>query len=129
MIKKIETNNAPAPIGPYSQAVLIEAMGFVFTAGQIALDADSGEMIVGGVEDQTFKVMENLKAVIEAAGGNMGSVIKTTIFLKDMADFPKVNTVYERYFSTPPYPARSTVEVASLPKDALVEIDAVVKVC
>jgi 2-iminobutanoate/2-iminopropanoate deaminase len=127
MIKEMKSTGAPKPIGPYSQAVLIDESGLLFTAGQIALDAATGLMAPGGIEEQTAKVLENLKAVIMAAGGNMSCVVKTSIFLKEMADFQKVNEVYGRFFDTPPYPARSTVQVANLPKGALVEIEAVAK--
>jgi 2-iminobutanoate/2-iminopropanoate deaminase len=124
-VKEVRTDRAPAPIGPYSQALLHEKSGFVFTAGQIALDAGSGTMVEGGVREQTVKVMENLRAVLEAAGTGMQDVVKTTIYLADMGDFPAVNEVYAENFTRPPYPARTTVEIASLPKGALVEIDAV----
>jgi 2-iminobutanoate/2-iminopropanoate deaminase len=122
---EIGTGNAPKPIGPYSQAVLVKGQGLLFTAGQIGLDPATGEMVSGGVEEQAHRVLENLKAIIEAANGTLEDVVKTTIYLKNMGDFSKVNTVYASYFATRPYPARSTVEVASLPKGALVEIDAV----
>lgn len=125
-MKDIRTGKAPAPIGPYSQALLVEQSGgLVYTAGQIALDAESGEMVGGGAGEQTRKVMENLKAVLEAAGTDMNRVVKTTIYLADMGDFPTVNEVYAGYFAEPPFPARSTVQVAALPKGALVEIDVV----
>lgn len=121
----ILTQSAPQPIGPYSQAI---RMGeFVFCSGQIALDPASGQMIVGDVEAQTRRVMENLKAVVVAGGGTMDSIVKTTIFLKSMGDFPKVNEIYGTYFKGTP-PARSTIEVARLPKDALVEVEAIVAV-
>ncbi|MFQ6103041.1 MAG: RidA family protein [Candidatus Glassbacteria bacterium] len=122
------TDKAPAPIGPYSQAICLEEEGLLFTAGQIAIDPGTGQMVAGGIEEQTRMVLENLKAVIKAAGSDTGKTVKTTIYLKNMDDFPKVNAIYETYFSRQPYPARSTVEVASLPKGALVEIDAVVKI-
>lgn len=115
------TPNAPQPIGPYSQA--IKAGGFVFCSGVIPLDARTGQIAATDVEGQTRKVMENLKAVLEASGTGFEKVVKTTIFLKSMNDFPKVNEVYGGYFGLNP-PARSTVEVARLPKDVLVEIEA-----
>jgi len=126
VLKEVFTDRAPKPIGPYSQAVIHRGTGLLFTAGQIALDADTGDIVSGGVEEQTRRVLDNLTAVIEEAGGKMEGVIKTTIFLAHMSDFPKVNAVYETYFRGPPYPARSTVEVAALPREALVEVDAVV---
>ncbi|HTL13012.1 MAG TPA: RidA family protein [Bdellovibrionota bacterium] len=116
------TKAAPAPIGPYSQA--IRAGGLLFCSGQIALDPASGQIAPGGVQEQTARAMENLKAVLEEGGAGFGRVVKTTIFLKSMSDFPQVNEVYGRYFTGTP-PARSTVEVSRLPKDVLVEIEAV----
>src|SRR3954466_13530895 len=112
------TPNAPKPIGPYSQA--IKAGGFLFCSGQVALDPQTGQMRGTDVETQARQVMENVKAVLEAGGASFDSVVKTTIFLKSMNDFPKVNEIYGTYFKGTP-PARSTVEVARLPKDALVE--------
>lgn len=117
----ILTDKAPQPIGPYSQA--IRAGGFIFCSGQIPLDPVSGQIVGADVESQTRQVMSNVKAVVEAAGETMVSVVKTTIFLKSMADFPKVNEVYGKYFEGIVAPARSTVEVARLPKDVLVEIE------
>ena len=116
------TPNAPQPIGPYSQA--IKAGGLVFCSGQIPLDAKTGQIAASDVEGQTRKVMENLKAVLEAAGTGFEKVVKTTIFLKSMNDFPKVNEVYGSFFGAVS-PARSTVEVARLPKDVLVEVEAI----
>ena len=121
MAKKVhETKNAPAPIGPYSQAV--EAGGFLFCSGQIALDPASGQVSTGGVPEQTELVMKNIQAVLTQAGLGFEAVVKTTIFLTDMADFPAVNEVYGRHFKTQP-PARSTVAVAGLPKGVKVEIE------
>ena len=118
------TANAPQPIGPYSQAV--KSGGFLFCSGQIALDPKSGQIVgAGDVQVQSRQVMENLKAVVEAAGCSLDRVIKTTIFLKSMDDFPKVNEIYGAYFKVNP-PDRSTVEVARLPKDLLVEVEAIV---
>ncbi|MBI2943691.1 MAG: RidA family protein [Candidatus Wallbacteria bacterium] len=114
--------DAPAPVGPYSQAV--EAGDFVFLAGQIPLDPATGQLIDGTIEEQTERVMANLRAVLAAAGLGFGSVVKTTIFLESMEDFARVNAVYGKYFSECP-PARSTVEVSHLPKGAAVEIDLV----
>ena len=120
----IQTANAPAAIGPYSQAV--RAGDLLFISGQIPLDAKSGELVKGGVAEETKKVLENLKAIIEAAGGGLGDVVKTTIFLKDMGNFATVNEVYGTYFPQP-FPARATVEVARLPRDVNVEIEAIAK--
>jgi len=116
------TDRAPKPIGPYSQAV--KANGFVFVSGQIALDPKTGEFAGTDVKQQTERVMENLKAILEASGAPLNHVVKTTVYLKSMDDFAAMNEVYARYFSLAP-PARSTVQAARLPKDALVEIDVV----
>jgi len=121
-INNIYSNNAPEPIGPYSQA--IEVNGFIYTSGQIAIDPESGQLLEGNVEDQTRLILDNLKAVLEAADSGLDKVVKTTIYLKSMDDFPVVNTVYSVYFSKIP-PARSTVEVSRLPKNVLVEIDCI----
>jgi 2-iminobutanoate/2-iminopropanoate deaminase len=119
------TARGPKPIGPYSQA--IKANGFIFVSGQIALDANSGEFIGTDVRQQTERVLENLKAILEAAGTSLHHVVKTTVFLKDMNDFTAMNEIYAGYFSAAP-PARSTVEAARLPKDALVEIEVIASV-
>lgn len=119
----VHTSNAPAAIGPYSQAVKVQG-GLVYTAGQIALDPSTGQIIEGDVKAQTRRVMENLKAILEAAGTNLPSVVKTTVFLKDMNEFASMNEVYGEYFKQDP-PARSTVEVARLPKDVRVEIEVI----
>jgi 2-iminobutanoate/2-iminopropanoate deaminase len=116
------TPRAPKPIGPYSQA--IKANGFVFLSGQVGLDPQSGEIAGTDVRQQTERVLENLKAVLEAAGASLHHVVKTTVFLKSMDDFPAMNETYGRYFTSAP-PARSTVEVSRLPKNALVEIDVI----
>lgn len=121
MKKEIVTNNAPKAIGPYSQGVVCGSL--LFTSGQIPADPFSGE-IVSGIEAQACRALENLKAVIESGGSAMENVIKVTVFLKDMNDFSVVNEVYGRYFPKP-YPARSCVEVARLPKDVLIEIEAI----
>lgn len=118
--KIIETKNAPAPIGPYSQAV--EAGGFVFCSGQIALDPATNQISTGGVPEQTELVMKNINAVLTEAGLGFDNIVKTTIFLTDMADFPAVNEVYGKYFKSQP-PARSTVAVAGLPRGVKVEIE------
>ncbi len=123
MKKEILTPNAPAPIGPYSQA--IEIGNLVFCSGQIPLDPASGLIVgEGSVEVQTNQVMKNISSVLAQAGLNFSNVVKTTIFLKNMADFPKVNGIYAESFKAP-FPARSTVEVARLPKDVLVEIEVI----
>jgi 2-iminobutanoate/2-iminopropanoate deaminase len=118
--KHLTTTAAPRPIGPYSQAVI--AGGFLFVSGQIALDPGTNELVQGDVEVQTERVMENLMAILAEAKLSASNVVKTTIFLKDMADFPRVNAVYARYFAADP-PARSTVAVAGLPKGVDLEID------
>lgn len=120
----IQTTNAPAAIGPYSQAV--RAGDLLFVSGQIPLDPKTGELVRTGVADETKRVLENLKAILEAAGGSFGDVVKTTIFLKDMNNFSTVNEVYGTYFPQP-FPARATVEVARLPRDVNVEIEVVAK--
>ncbi len=120
--KIIQTEDAPKAIGPYSQAVRMD--GLVFTAGQIGLDPSTGELISETIEAQTRQVLTNLKHVLTAAGSGLSFVIKTTVFLKDMSDFLKMNSVYAEFFPDHP-PARSTVAVAALPKGALVEIEAV----
>ena len=119
----ISTKNAPAAIGPYSQGVSVKG-GFIYTAGQIALVPSTGEIVAGGIKEQTRQVLENLKAILEAGGSNLATVVKTTVFLKDMNEFAAMNEVYGQYFKDNP-PARSTVEVARLPKDVRVEIEAV----
>jgi 2-iminobutanoate/2-iminopropanoate deaminase len=114
------TNRGPKPIGPYSQA--IKSNGMLFVSGQVALDPQSGEFVGADVRQQTERVLENLKGILEAAGVSFHHVVKTTVFLKEMNDFAAMNEVYARYFAAAP-PARSTVQAARLPKDALVEID------
>jgi 2-iminobutanoate/2-iminopropanoate deaminase len=123
MKKEILTSSAPAPIGPYSQA--IDTGSMVFCSGQIPLDPSTGAIVgEGDVETQTRQVMKNISEVLRQAGLGFQQVIKTTIFLKNMSDFPKVNAVYAESFQAP-YPARSTVEVARLPKDVAVEIEVI----
>jgi 2-iminobutanoate/2-iminopropanoate deaminase len=121
-LRPVQTDRAPAAIGPYSQAVA--ANGFLFTAGQIPLDPATGQIITGDVSAQTERVLHNLAAVLEAAGASWASVVKTTVFLHDMNDFPAVNQVYARVLGSA-RPARSTVQVAALPRGVLVEIDAI----
>jgi 2-iminobutanoate/2-iminopropanoate deaminase len=121
----VSTKAAPAAIGPYSQAVRIGS--FLYTSGQVALDPASGALVTGGVTEQTVRVIENLKAVLSAGGANLAQVVKTTVFLKNIGDFAAMNEVYGRYFAGEDIiaPARSTVEVARLPRDALVEIEVI----
>lgn len=121
-LKKITTDKAPGAIGPYSQA--ITANGFVFTAGQIPLDPIAGKIVDGGIVEQTDRVMENLQEVLRAAGATWADVVKTTVYLHDLAHFPTVNEVYGKWLGDA-RPARSTVQVASLPRGALVEIDVI----
>ena len=116
------TDKAPKPIGPYSQAV--KSNGFLFASGQVALDPHSNEFVGGDIRRQTERAMENIKAVVEAAGSNLNHVVKSTVFLKDMNDFAAMNEAYGKFF-TAAQPARSTVQVARLPKDALVEIEVI----
>jgi 2-iminobutanoate/2-iminopropanoate deaminase len=118
----VTTERGPKPIGPYSQGV--KANGMLYLSGQVALDPKTNEMLIGGIRQQTERVLENIKGILEAAGSNLHHVIKTTVFLKDMNEFPQMNEVYGRYFPAAP-PARSTVQVARLPKDALVEIEVI----
>lgn len=124
-IEPISTDDAPAAIGPYSQA--IRAGDLIFVSGQIPLIPESGQLITGSIEKQTHQVLQNMKAILTAAGADFGQVVRTTIFLKDLSHFNQVNEVYGSYFK-PPYPARACVEVSKLPKDVDVEIDAIVKV-
>jgi 2-iminobutanoate/2-iminopropanoate deaminase len=120
--KPISTTAAPAAIGPYTQA--IQAGGFLFLSGQIPLDPASGQIVEGDIEAQTERVIQNLTAVLAAAGAGLDSVVKTTVFLKDMNDFARMNAVYAKHFLAPA-PARSTVEAARLPRDVRVEIDVI----
>lgn len=122
MKKCIATDRAPQAIGPYSQAV--EAGGFLFVSGQIPLAPATGEMVQGGIEAQTARVLDNLQAILIAAGASLTDVVKTTVYLKDMGDFARVNEVYARYFPEE-CPARVCVAVSDLPKGALVEIDVI----
>lgn len=118
----VSTDKAPAAVGPYSQAV--RAGEFVFAAGQVAIDPATGKFIEGGIEEQTRQVLKNLTAVLETAGSSLGQVVKTTVFLRDIADFKAMNAVYAKFFPERP-PARSTIAVNALPLGALVEIEAV----
>lgn len=123
-LKRVHSDGAPAAIGPYSQAIV--SGGFVFTAGQIALDPASGEVVGADAATQAERVLENLSAVLEAAGSSMGDVVKTTVYLADLNDYASVNEVYARYF-TEPFPARSAFGVSDLPRGARVEIDAIAR--
>lgn len=118
----ISTKDAPQAIGPYSQA--IKANGFVFTSGQIAIDPVTQQIVAGDIAAQTERVLRNISEILEAAGSGLGKVVRSSVFLKNMNDFAAMNQVYAKYFSSAP-PARSTVEVARLPKDVLVEIDVI----
>ncbi|MEO7822059.1 MAG: RidA family protein [Gemmatimonadaceae bacterium] len=121
-LRQISTDKAPSAIGPYSQAVI--ANGFLFTAGQIALDPATGQIVGGGIVEQTERVMENLQAVLTAAGVTWQDVVKTTVYLHDLSHFPTVNEIYGKWLGDA-RPARSTVQVPGLPRGALVEIDAI----
>ncbi len=118
----INTDKAPAAIGPYSQA--IQTGNLIFTSGQIPIDPETGEVVSGGIKEQAMQVFENLNAVLNASGADLADVIKTTVYIKDMNDFPTVNSVYDLWIPEP-YPARSCVEVSRLPKDVLIEVEAV----
>lgn len=119
---QVRTDSAPQAIGPYSQAIV--AQGLVFCSGQIPLDPATGNVVEGGIDEQTHRVLKNLTAVVEAAGSSMAKVIKTTVFLQSMSDFAAMNAIYATYFPAPA-PGRSTVEVARLPRNALVEIECI----
>ena len=121
----ISTPHAPAAIGPYSQAVV--SQGFAYLSGQIPLDPATGQLIEGGIAGQTARVIENLKAVLEACGSSLDRVVKTTVYMKDLTEFAAMNEVYGRYFAQNP-PARATVEAARLPRDVRVEIDCIAEV-
>ncbi len=120
--KIISTDKAPKAIGPYSQAVRTDAL--VYTAGQVGLDPATGELVEGGIEAQTRQALANLKNVLEVADSGLNFAVKTTVFLKDMSDFAKMNAIYSEFFAENP-PARSTVAVAALPKGALVEVECI----
>src|SRR5215467_11296167 len=122
MRERVQTDGAPKAIGPYSQA--IKTNGLVFCSGQVALDPATGQVIEGGIREQTERVMRNLAAVLEAAGSSLQQAIKTTVFLADLGDFSEMNEVYGSFFSEPP-PARSTVQVSRLPKDVKIEVDVI----
>ena len=120
--RAVETTNAPKAIGPYSQAIV--ANGFVYTAGQVGADPKTGTLVEGGIEAQTEQVLKNIETVLKAAGSSMDDVVKTTVFLADMNDFGKMNEIYAKRFKAP-FPARSTIQAARLPRDAKIEIEAV----
>jgi 2-iminobutanoate/2-iminopropanoate deaminase len=122
MKDRVQTDSAPKAIGPYSQA--IKANGLVFASGQIPLDPATMQIVEGGIREQTERVMNNLSAVLQAAGSSLDRVVKTTVFLADLADFADMNETYGRYFGEAP-PARSTVQVSRLPRDVRVEIDVI----
>jgi 2-iminobutanoate/2-iminopropanoate deaminase len=121
----ISTERAPKAIGPYSQAVI--SNGWVFLSGQIPLDAATNQIVEGGIAEQTKRVLENLKNVLEAAGSSLERVVKTTVYLKDIGEFAQMNEIYARYFTSDP-PARATVEAARLPRDVRIEIDCIASV-
>ncbi|MBM3813114.1 MAG: RidA family protein [Acidimicrobiia bacterium] len=121
MKKLVSTEKAPQAIGPYSQAVVHN--GIAYLSGQIPLDPATGQLVEGGIEEQTRRVLDNLQAVLDACGSGMDAVLKTTVYLADMSEFPKMNEIYAGYFPSNP-PARATVQVARLPRDVRIEIDA-----
>lgn len=123
MKRVVFASAAPSPVGPYSQAIV--AGGFVFASGQIPLDPASGKLVEGDIEAQTARVLDNLSKVLEAAGSSLDHVVRASVYLVDLAAFPRVNAVYARYFTADPKPARTTVQVAALPLGAQVEIDAI----
>ena len=122
MKKVISTPNAPAAIGPYSQAIRVGSV--LYTSGQLGIDPTTGDFVPGGIKEQTEQVFKNLIAVLEAGGANLNQVVKTLVFLSDMADFAAMNEVYSKYFKEP-FPARSAVAVKTLPKNGLVEIEVI----
>lgn len=121
-LKRVETGDAPAAIGPYSQGIIVN--GMLYTAGQIPLDPKSMELVAGGIEEQTTQVMKNLAAILKAAGATLQDVVKTTVFLQDMGEFTAMNKIYEQHFGEHK-PARSTVQAARLPRDVKVEIEVI----
>lgn len=124
-MKDIYTSNAPEPVGPYSQAIVVD--GTIYISGQIPINPESGKLIEGTIEDATHQVMKNIKAILEEAGSSLDKIIKCSIFVKDLSDFGKINEVYGSYLSAP-FPARETVEVSKLPLNATVEISAIAKI-
>ena len=126
MRQRVNSDNAPATIGPYSQAVITN--GLVFTAGQVAINPATHKLVEGGIEEQTRQVLVNLQAVLQAAGTSLGNVVKTTVYLTYMGNFSAMNAVYAHYFKAEPPPARSTVQVGDLPLGAMIEIDCIATV-
>lgn len=124
-VHAVTTGAAPAPVGPYSQAIVCD--GFVFASGQIPLDPRDGKLVAGDIEAQTERVLENLRAVLDAAGSGLAQVVRTTVYVTDLSLFARVNQVYARFFASDPAPARATVQVAALPLGAQVEIDAIAR--
>ena len=124
-MKEVRTSAAPEPVGPYSQAV--EQDGWIFASGQIPLDPSTGALVAGGIEEQTRRVLANLRAVLEAAGAGFSDVVRTTIYLTDLSTFAQVNAIYAEHFDGDPAPARATVQVAALPLGAHVEIDCIAR--
>lgn len=123
MVEAVVTDRAPRPVGPYSQAVVHG--GWVFVSGQVPIDPATNQLVADDIETQAAQVLANLRAVLEAAGSSLSRVLRTTVYLRDLADFPEVNRVYAEHFSHDPRPARSTIQAARLPLDARVEIDAI----
>jgi 2-iminobutanoate/2-iminopropanoate deaminase len=121
-MQEVRTERAPRPVGPYSQALV--AQGFVFCSGQIALDPSTGQLVEGGIREQTRRVLSNLSEILEAAGSGLERVVRVSAYLSDLGDFQAFNEVYQEFFR-PPYPARTTVEVKGLPRGAKVEIDVI----
>lgn len=124
-MRSVRSDGAPAPVGPYSQAVVCD--GWLFASGQIPLDPTSGRLVDGDVEAQTRRVLANLRAVLEAAGVDLNAVVRTTIYLTDLGDFRRVNATYAEHFPNEPQPARTTVQVAALPLGARVELDCIAR--
>jgi reactive intermediate/imine deaminase len=123
VLEAVRTQAAPAPVGPYAQAVAHE--GLLFCSGQIPLDPATGKLVAGEIEAQTERVLENLGAVLAAGGSSFARVLRTTVYLADLALFPRMNAVYARYFASEPRPARTTIQAGALPAGALIEIDAI----
>ena len=119
----VATEKAPAAIGPYAQANIVD--GLIFTSGQVPLDSATGELVEGGIEEQTRQSLENIKAILEEAGSGLDKIVKTTCFLTDIGNFAKMNEIYATYFTDGVYPSRSAFEVGALPKGAMVEIEAI----